>query len=141
MTAVLETQTLNKAFGGLVATNDVSFKLPAGARHALIGPNGAGKTTLVNLLTGVLQPTSGRILLKGEDITTLPSYQRVKRGLARTFQINQLFAELTPLQHIVLAISQREDAAASWWRPVGSRRDIVDEAEALLQQLTLTDVA
>ncbi|QDO98032.1 ABC transporter ATP-binding protein [Ferrovibrio terrae] len=138
--AVLETQNLSKAFGGLVATNDVSFKLPAGARHALIGPNGAGKTTLVNLLTGVLQPTSGRILLKGEDITSLPSHQRVKRGLARTFQINQLFAELTPLQHIVLAISEREGAATGWWRPVGSRSDIVDEAEALLRQLTLTDV-
>lgn len=138
--AVLETQNLSKSFGGLVATNDVSFSLPAGARHALIGPNGAGKTTLVNLLTGVLQPTAGRILLKGEDITGLPSYQRVRRGLARTFQINQLFADLTPLQHIALAISQREGAAASWWRPFGSRRDIVDEAEVLLRQLNLLDV-
>lgn len=140
MNAVLETQNLNKAFGGLIATNDVTFKLPAGARHALIGPNGAGKTTLVNLLTGVLQPTSGRIFLQGEDITGLPSYRRVQRGLARTFQINQLFAELTPLQHIVLAISQREGAATGWWRPVGSRSDIVDEAEALLRQLNLIDV-
>lgn len=139
-TPVLETLALRKAFGGLVATNDVSFKLPAGARHALIGPNGAGKTTFVNLLTGVLQPTSGRILLQGEDITALPSYKRVKRGLARTFQINQLFADLTPLQHIVLAISQREDAATGWWRPVGTRRDIVEEAEALLRQLGLIDV-
>ncbi len=140
MSAVLETRNLSKAFGGLVATDDVSFRLPAGARHALIGPNGAGKTTLVNLLTGVLQPTSGRIFLQGEDITGLPSYRRVQRGLARTFQINQLFAELTPLQHIVLAISQREDAATGWWRPVGSRSDIVDEAEALLRRLTLIDV-
>lgn len=139
-TIVLETRTLRKAFGGLIATNDVSFKLPAGARHALIGPNGAGKTTFVNLLTGVLQPTSGRVLLKGEDITGLPSYQRVRRGLARTFQINQLFADLTPLQTIVLAISQREDTAGAWWRPMGTRRDIVDEAEALLLQLGLGDV-
>lgn len=137
---MLETRNLSKAFGGLVATDDVSFRLPAGARHALIGPNGAGKTTLVNLLTGVLQPTSGRIFLQGEDITGLPSYRRVQRGLARTFQINQLFAELTPLQHIVLAISQREDAATGWWRPVGSRSDIVDEAEALLRRLNLIDV-
>ena len=140
MTPVLETQALRKTFGGLVATNDVSFRLPAGARHALIGPNGAGKTTLVNLLTGVLQPSSGRILLQGEDITGLPAHQRVQRGLARTFQINQLFAELTPLQHVVLAISQREDVATGWWRPLGSRSAIVDEAEALLRRLDLSDV-
>ncbi|MCW0234048.1 MAG: ABC transporter ATP-binding protein [Ferrovibrio sp.] len=140
MTAVLETQSLCKAFGGLIATNDVSFSLPAGARHALIGPNGAGKTTLVNLLTGVLQPTSGRILLQGRDITGLPSHKRVKRGLARTFQINQLFADLTPLQTLVLAIAEREDAATGWWRPVGLRRDLIDEAEALLLQLGLIDV-
>jgi ABC-type branched-subunit amino acid transport system ATPase component len=140
MTAVLETRNLCKAFGGLIATDDVTFSLPAGARHALIGPNGAGKTTFVNLLTGVLQPTSGRILLQGEDITGLPSYKRVKRGLARTFQINQLFADLTPLQTIVLAIAQREDAATGWWQPVGRRRDLVDEAEALLVQLGLIDV-
>lgn len=140
MTPVLETQALRKTFGGLVATNDVSFRLPAGARHALIGPNGAGKTTLVNLLTGVLQPSAGRILLQGEDITGLPAHQRVQRGLARTFQINQLFAELTPLQHVVLAISQREDVATGWWRPLGSRSAIVDEAEALLRRLDLSDV-
>lgn len=140
MTAVLETRNLCKAFGGLIATNDVSFSLPAGARHALIGPNGAGKTTLVNLLTGVLQPTSGRILLQGTDITGLPSYKRVKLGLARTFQINQLFPDLTPLQTIVLAIAQREDAATGWWRPIGGRKDLVDEAEALLLQLGLIDV-
>ncbi|WP_341914169.1 ABC transporter ATP-binding protein [Ferrovibrio terrae] len=140
MTAVLETRNLCKAFGGLIATNDVSFSLPAGARHALIGPNGAGKTTLVNLLTGVLQPTSGRILLQGADITGLPSYKRVKLGLARTFQINQLFPDLTPLQTIVLAIAQREDAATGWWRPIGGRKDLVDEAEALLLQLGLIDV-
>lgn len=140
MTAVLETQNLCKAFGGLIATNDVSFSLLAGARHALIGPNGAGKTTLVNLLTGMLQPTSGRILLQGTDITGLPSYKRVKLGLARTFQINQLFPDLTPLQTIVLAIAQREDAATGWWRPIGGRKDLVDEAEALLLQLGLIDV-
>jgi len=137
---VLETRSLSKAFGGLVATNDVSFSLAAGARHALIGPNGAGKTTLVNLLTGVLAPSRGHILLKGEDITALPFYARVQRGLARTFQVNQLFADLTPLETVLLAVSQREQAATSFWRPVGSRRDLVAEAEALLRQLRLIDV-
>lgn len=138
--SVLETRSLSKAFGGLVATNDVSFSLAPGARHALIGPNGAGKTTLVNLLTGVLAPSRGRILLKGEDITALPFHARVRRGLARTFQVNQLFADLTPLETVLLAVSQRERAAASFWHPVGSRRELVDEAEALLRQLRLIDV-
>src|SRR5690606_17654531 len=88
-TVVLRTQGLVKRFGGIAATDDVSLTLQRGARHALIGPNGAGKTTLVNLLTGVLQPTAGRIELQGEDITRLAMHKRVHRGLVRTFQINQ----------------------------------------------------
>jgi branched-chain amino acid transport system ATP-binding protein len=82
--AVLSAQGLVMRFGGIAATNNVSLILRRGARHALIGPNGAGKTTLVNLLTGVLQPTEGRILLEGEDITQLAPHQRVKRGMVRT---------------------------------------------------------
>ena len=93
MTApVLETIGLEKKFGGLTATSNVSLKVEKGARHALIGPNGAGKTTLINLLTGVLRPTAGRILLDGRDITAVAPHRRVKLGIARTFQINQLFA-------------------------------------------------
>ena len=92
MTApVLQTHHLEKRFGGITATQDVSIAVERGARHALIGPNGAGKTTLVNLLTGVLGPTAGTIDLDGEEITSLPPHQRVRRGLVRTFQINQLF--------------------------------------------------
>jgi ABC-type branched-subunit amino acid transport system ATPase component len=98
MTDVLQTENLVRRFGGLLATDHVSFSLARGARHALIGPNGAGKTTFVNLLTGVLAPTSGRILLDGADITRLRPDQRVRRGMARTFQINQLFAGMTPLE-------------------------------------------
>src|SRR4029077_8864250 len=84
---VLETQTLEKHFGGIAAVAGVSLKVEKGARHALIGPNGAGKTTVINLLTGVLRPSAGRILLEGQDITALEAYKRVQRGLARTFQI------------------------------------------------------
>ena len=98
---------LEKRFGGIAATNGVSLKVEKGARHALIGPNGAGKTTVINLLTGVLRPTAGRILLEGEDITRSRPHQRVRRGMARTFQINQLFADLTPLETIGLAVSER----------------------------------
>ena len=123
MTApVLETIGLEKKFGGLTATSNVSLKVEKGARHALIGPNGAGKTTLINLLTGVLRPTAGRILLDGRDITALASHRRVKLGIARTFQINQLFGDLTPLETISLAVSERMGAGKDWWRLVGSRR-------------------
>ncbi|MEN3347171.1 MAG: branched-chain amino acid transport system ATP-binding protein, partial [Bradyrhizobium sp.] len=98
MTVALETRGLEKSFGGLRVTRDLSLKVAQGARHALIGPNGAGKTTVINQLTGVLRPNSGRILLEGSDITDLSVHKRVLRGLSRTFQINQLYADLTPLE-------------------------------------------
>src|SRR5262249_24703309 len=98
MTIAMETRGLEKSFGGLRVTRDLSLTVEMGARHALIGPNGAGKTTVINLLTGVLKPNGGRILLEGEDITDLVVLTRVLRGLSRTFQINQLYADLTPLE-------------------------------------------
>src|SRR6185295_19613867 len=100
--------------------NGVSLKVEKRARHALIGPNGAGKTTVINLLTGVLRPSAGKILLEDQDITSLDAHKRVQRGLARTFQINQLFLDLTPLESIGLAIAERMGAGAQWWRLVGS---------------------
>ena len=124
---VLETIGLEKKFGGLTATSNVSLKVEKGARHALIGPNGAGKTTLINLLTGVLRPTAGRILLDERDITALAPHRRVKLGIARTFQINQLFGDLTPLETISLAVSERIGAGKNWWRLVGGRRELMDE--------------
>ena len=89
MTAALEISGLRKSFGALAVTRDVNLVLERGARHALIGPNGAGKTTLVNLITGVLRPSAGNVLLEGEDITWLSQAARTRRGIARTFQINQ----------------------------------------------------
>jgi len=126
-----------KRFGGITATNDVSLDVRKGARHALIGPNGAGKTTLINQLTGVLPPTSGRVELQGRDITAMAPHRRVGLGLVRTFQINQLFASLTPLQSLALAVSGRVGAAARWWRPLGSDAAIADECAALLHQFRL----
>lgn len=140
MTTVLETRALCKKFGGITATDNVTFKLPAGARHALIGPNGAGKTTFVNQLSGVLLPTSGSIFLNGQDVSEWTVRARSRAGLARTFQINQLFADLTPLQSIVIAIDERENAARSWFKPFGARTDLVAEAVALAQSLNLGDV-
>src|SRR5262245_23064119 len=109
MVLALQTLGLDKRFGGIIAANAVSLRVEKGARHALIGPNGAGKTTLVNLLTGLLQPTSGRILLGGQDITHVKPHKRVKLGLTRTFQINQLFLDLTPLETVALAVSRSEE--------------------------------
>jgi ABC-type branched-subunit amino acid transport system ATPase component len=137
---VLETIGLEKRFGGIVAASDVSLKVEKGARHALIGPNGAGKTTLINLLTGVLRPTAGRILLDGADITRLESHRRVRLGLARTFQINQLFADLTPLETIGLAVSERVGTGTDWWRLIGSKGAIVDEMSELIERFGLSDV-
>jgi ABC-type branched-subunit amino acid transport system ATPase component len=137
---VLETIGLEKRFGGLTATNDVSLKVAKGARHALIGPNGAGKTTLINLLTGVLRPTSGRILLDQRDITAVASHRRVKLGIARTFQINQLFADLTPLETVSLAVAERMGMGRNCWRLLGSRPQLTDEVAEILEAFRLTDV-
>jgi branched-chain amino acid transport system ATP-binding protein len=140
MTVVLETIDLTKRFAGIVATNNASLQVAKGARHALIGPNGAGKTTLINLLSGVQRPTSGRILFDGEDIGNRPTHQRVRLGIVRTFQINQLFGDLTPLETVGLAVSERRGQGLDWWRIVGSRTDLVTEAVEILERFRLTDV-
>src|SRR5207247_5250428 len=114
MSIALETKALQKQFGGLIVTRDLSLKLEAGARHALIGPNGAGKTTVINLLTGMLKPNAGRILLEGNDITDLPVHRRGLGGLSRPFQVHQLYADLTPLETIGLAGSARLAARGRW---------------------------
>jgi ABC-type branched-subunit amino acid transport system ATPase component len=136
----LQTTGLEKRFGGIVAVNDVSLRVEKGARHALIGPNGAGKTTVINLLTGVLRPSAGRILLEGSDITDLEAHRRVRLGIARTFQINQLFADLTPIETIGLAVSERLGGGSEWWRLVGSKGEIIDEIVEILDRFHLTDV-
>jgi branched-chain amino acid transport system ATP-binding protein len=140
MNAALETQGLAKRFGGIVATNDVTFRLERGARQALIGPNGAGKTTFVNLLTGVLAPSAGRVLLAGEDITRLRPEARVRRGLVRTFQINQLFGDLTPLETIALAVDERLGLGRDWRRRVGAVDAVSAEVEQVAERFGLLDV-
>jgi branched-chain amino acid transport system ATP-binding protein len=141
MTGAIETQKLCKNFGGLVVADTIDFRMEPGGRHALIGPNGAGKTTFVNLVTGVLAPSSGGIVLGGEDITALPQAQRVKRGLVRTFQINALFRRLSVLENVTLAIAEREGIAGNFIRPAGRHRAAIDEAYDLLEQLGLAQEA
>ena len=137
---VLSCQGLVKRFGGITATDNVTLELKQGARHALIGPNGAGKTTLINLLTGVLPPTEGHITLLGQDITQLAPHLRVARGMVRTFQINQLFDTLTPLETLALTVSQHRGLGGKWWQPLGTNRDVTLRCDELLTQFHLTSV-
>ena len=141
MTYALQTRNLVKKFGGFVATDDVTLNVAAGARQALIGPNGAGKTTLINLLTGFLEPTAGQVILDGKDVTALAQHQRVKRGVARTFQINRLFADMTVLESVTLAVCEHHGLGACWWKPASAHSGAIEEAAQLLARLRLGDVA
>ena len=141
MSTALETRQLCKRFGALTVADNIDFRLEAGARHALIGPNGAGKTTFVNMLTGRLAPSSGRILLGGNDITDARQAARVKRGLGRTFQINTLFRSLTVLDNVALGIAERSGIAGRVWHPASSFREIRSESMELLDRLGLAEDA
>ena len=137
MTALLEVRNLSKSFGSLVVAEGIDLDLPRGARHALIGPNGAGKTTLVNLVTGLLTPSTGSIHLGGRDITSLDAAGRARCGIARTFQINQLFRELSALDNVALAVARRLGADRSTWRPLGRHGAVIERAFRLLDRLGL----
>jgi ABC-type branched-subunit amino acid transport system ATPase component len=137
----LETQALCKSFGALTVADKIDFRLEPGARHALIGPNGAGKTTFVNMLTGVLAPSSGRIVLRGEDITSLGQAKRVKRGLGRTFQINALFRRLSVLDNVALAVAERQGVAPKMLRAASAYTEVRDESLELLATLGLAEDA
>ena len=141
MTAALHARALSKRFGDFCANDGVSLELAPGERHALIGPNGAGKTTFVNLLTGVLRPSSGEVYLGGERLTALAQHERVRRGLARTFQINNLFAGLSVLDSLLLAICQRRGLGGRWFQALRSLREPEQEAGELLERLRLADEA
>src|SRR5258707_5622763 len=136
--SALETQKLCKSCGALSVAESIAFRLEPGARHALIGPNGAGKTTFVNMLTGAIPPSSGRIVLGGEDVTRVNQAARVRRGLGRTFQITTLFRKLPVLDNVALGIGEREGVARRMWKPASRHREIIDEASALLATLGLT---
>ncbi len=141
MNAVFQVEKLQKSFGGLAVTQDVSISMQPGDRVALIGPNGAGKTTFVNLVTGHLKPDAGKVVLGGEDVTSHGPTSRVRQGLVRSFQVTRLFSEMTPEEHIALAIVQRTGRSG---RVVGNFQampDVMQEAEALLATLGLDNIA
>ena len=137
----LRTEGLSKRWGAFLANSDVNLTFKPGARHALIGPNGAGKTTFINLLTGSFMPSSGKVFLGGEDITQLPQHERVHRGMTRTFQLNTLFAGLTVLESVALAISERRGLQSVWYKTVANHPDVIAEAMELLASLKLSDQA
>ncbi len=141
MSPLLRVETLSKSFGGLVVAADIDLALAAGDRVALIGPNGAGKTTFVNLVTGVLAPSSGRIFLGEEEVTRLSDIERARRGLVRSFQVTRLFRDMTAREHLELAILQRERRTGGLLSDIAAMHDVAAEVEALLEALNLDPVA
>jgi len=141
VSAVLRTERLSRRWGALQALREVSFTLETGARHALIGPNGAGKTTLVDLLTGEIPPTAGQVFLDGEPITGLSPDQRARRGMARTFQITNLFPNLTVLEALMLAVCERSGLGTRWRSPVNTFAAQIGESRRLLRDLHLEEDA
>ena len=141
MAYALQAEKLCKSFGALSVADNIDFRLEPAARHALIGPNGAGKTTFVNMLMGALAPSSGRILLGGEDVTRASQAARVALGLGRTFQITTLFRSLPVLDNVALGIAERRGMATRMWRSASSHKEIIDESQDLLAVLGLADDA
>jgi branched-chain amino acid transport system ATP-binding protein len=141
MTASLETRGLCKSFGALVVAQDIDFRLAPGDRHALIGPNGAGKTTFVNMLTGALAPSAGKIFLNDQEITRTSQSTRVRSGLGRTFQVTSLFRNLPVLDNVALGVAERRSLAIRMWRPASSHREVIEESRELLSALGIADDA
>ena len=137
MTALLKVDRVTKRFGGLVAVKDVSFELQPGEITGVLGPNGAGKTTLFNLISGALPVSSGRIFLFGRDVTGARAHRRAALGLARTFQITNLFPDLTVLENCLLAVQAHTPTRFSMLRPVRRYTTLLDRARATLASLEL----
>jgi branched-chain amino acid transport system ATP-binding protein len=141
MSAAFQVERLCKAFGGIAVSQDVSISMAAGDRVALIGPNGAGKTTFVNLVTGHIKPDSGKVLLGGEDVTRLGPTRRVRQGLVRSFQVTRLFSDMTPQEHLGLAVLQRTGRAGRLFGDFRAMPDVMTETNELLHTLGLDHIA
>ena len=134
---LMSVEGLVKRFGGLVATDHVSLEVKRGEVHALIGPNGAGKTTLIAQLSGSLASDAGRLGFDGADITALPQHERVRRGLARSYQITSIFNRFSVRDNVALAVQARRGSSMSFWRPLAGERALFEEADALLARVGL----
>ncbi len=133
----IRVERLSKSFGGVIATNEVSFRVDAGGRLVIIGPNGAGKSTLFNLLNGQLMPDGGKVFFFGQDVTHLPLHERAHMGMARSFQVTSLFPELTVLESMMLALHGLRTSRFNPWRATLSYGNLLDKAEELLSLLDL----
>ncbi|MGY5774917.1 ABC transporter ATP-binding protein [Rhizobium sp. LEGMi135b] len=141
MSAIFEVSNLKKAFGGLTVTNNVSLSMAPGDRVALIGPNGAGKTSFVNLVTGNLPADSGEVRIAGQNVNRIDAIGRVRRGLVRSFQVTRLFQDMTPAEHVGMAVLQRTGRSGRMFGNFLSMADVMAEIEELLGTLGLAALA
>ncbi|OGP59506.1 MAG: ABC transporter ATP-binding protein [Deltaproteobacteria bacterium RBG_13_49_15] len=139
MTPVIETQGLTIRFGGHVAVDHVNFRIESFTLKSIIGPNGAGKTTFFNMLTGQYKPTSGKVFLKGEEITHLSPAQRTKRGMGRSFQLTNIFPFLTVLENVRLAVQSRQGFGFNFWQNYLHFSEAEDEAYIILKDVLLDE--
>jgi branched-chain amino acid transport system ATP-binding protein len=139
MTAALELRSVAQHFGSLKAVDDVSLSVESGSRHAVIGPNGAGKSTLFALIAGTREPSSGQVVVAGDDVTHMPEHRRASRGVVRTFQHSSLFLACTVLENVLLAAQRRHGASWSMLRPLSRRTSLHATASDLLDRVGLAD--
>ena len=137
MIAQLVTRHLHKRFGGVVATDGVSLSIDAGQLHALIGPNGAGKSTLIHQLHGALLPDAGTVTFDGTDITTRSPHERVALGIARSYQVTNVFRNLSAREGVALAVQARRGSSLRFWRPVSRELALFEEADRVLERVGL----
>ena len=135
--SLLDVHGLIRCFGRLVASDGVSLSVASGGIHALIGPNGAGKSTLINQLSGALRPDAGRVVFDGHDVTPLAMHERVARGLARSYQVTNIFKRFSALDNVALAVQARSGSSLRFWRPVSAETALFDEAAAVLDRVGL----
>jgi branched-chain amino acid transport system ATP-binding protein len=135
---LLRIEGLSKRFGGVVALDAITLDVEAGALHAIIGPNGAGKTTLIGALAGEVRPDAGHIAFEGTDISTLPTWRRNRRGLARSFQITSLFADFTALDNVALAVQAHSGHSFRFWQAARGERALREPARAVLARVGLS---
>jgi branched-chain amino acid transport system ATP-binding protein len=135
--SLLVVERLTRRFGGLVASDNVSFSVAPGTIHAVIGPNGAGKSTLIDQLSGALRPDAGRVVFDQQDVTPLAMHERVVRGLARSYQVTNVFKRFNALDSVALAIQARTGSSLRFWRPVSSERRLFEEAAEVLDRVGL----
>src|SRR5579872_4082234 len=134
------TENLSRHFAGFRAVNDISIEIPSGGVRTIIGPNGAGKTTLFNLLSGLLPPTNGRIWFEDRDITGVPAYQRARMGIARSFQITNIFGKLTVAENVRLAVQSVYDGKANFFLPASGFGNIHERTDAILRDIGLNEL-